>query len=236
MRHELKKPYSTEDGIRLIVKFFNLNQSQIMENQALTQKSMLGILKIQSNLILVSMFLSFILMFIIETFYYANDILLLKVPSAAYAYIIGIAIAVLVQFCRVAFGVSGAYEFAKGNTGKGIFGMLFSLVLAVWCSYEVSEIAHSWASYTDANNILQIDPRLLQSSTLVLQLIVWAGFALEIRLAIAVASFKQEDDTKDKEEDPSIKTRKIIEEVSGIPISEQMAYSTNGNGIAAVKK
>ena len=168
------------------------------------------------------MILSFILMFKIEVFYSANYLLKDFVPGPAYAYIIGISVALLIQFCRIAFGVSGAYEFAKGNTGKGIFGMLFSLSLAAWCSYEVNEIALKWAAETGA----------LFSFQLLLQLIVWSGFALEIRLAIAVAN-TQEDHT---EETKVNQTGNIIEKISGIPEAEQIKFSANGNGVPAGKK
>lgn len=126
--------------------------------------------------LLISMGLSFLLMFIVQLFYYAG-IFTPLLPQSAFAYVIGGGIGVMYQAARLSFGLSGAYEFSNGKSSNGIIGILFSFALTFYESYEVTEIAHYWGN--EAGSELSI--------LYALQAIVWLGFALEIRLAMNVA-------------------------------------------------
>ncbi len=161
-----------------------------MKKHSTTQTALEGILKHSPILLLVSMLLSFLLVALVQTFYYSNFVLAGKVGTAGIAYAMAIGIALMTQFARVAFGISGAYEFGNGKTGKGILGLLFSLALSVFESFEVGEIAHVWA---------KDDPSLLFSSVMFLQFLVWVGFSLEIRLALLIAKKTKEENQEVEE-------------------------------------
>ena len=126
--------------------------------------------------LLVSMMLSFLIMFGVQMFYYADMIFLDRVPSP-FNWLIGAAIGLMTQLARLAFGIAGASDFARGRVSRGLSGMVFSLGLAIVGAYEVAEIAVMWSKG---------DQHFYDSCMLVLQLIVWLGFVLEIRMAITV--------------------------------------------------
>lgn len=186
--------------------------SKVNSKNDATQIALLGVLKQQSLLLLVSMFLTFILMFLIEAFHYANNVIGENVPNMAYAYGMGLSIAAIQQLSRISFGISGAYEFAKGNPGKGLLGLLFSLILTVYCSYEVAEIAIVWSGGNES---------LLWSAQLVLFFIVWAGFVLEIRLAISISGEAKEDKAIEQ-------TGTLLKETPHMAKSESLPVSQNG--------
>jgi len=153
----------------------------------------IGALILQSPMfLLVSMILSFVIMFGIQLFYYSDMIFQTKIPQP-FNYIAGASIGLMTQLARLAFGIAGASDFAKGSTAKGLTGMLFSLGLAIVGAYEVAEMAHMWASDAD-----QFDQGFYSSCLLVLELIVWLGFLLEIRIAISVGGeLALKEDTKE---------------------------------------
>lgn len=130
----------------------------------------------------ISMILSFVLMFVVQMFYYSQFVFAGKMP-VAFCWAVGIAIGLMVQLSRLAFGIAGASDFAKGRISRGLSGMLFSLGLAILGSYEVNEIVATW-SKSDSHG----------STMLILQSIVWLGFLLEIRIAIAVGGELKKQD------------------------------------------
>ena len=162
-----------------------------MKNSSTTQMALAGILEKSPGLLLVSMILSFVLVAIVQVFYYSNYVFVGKVGTAGIAFAISCGIAVMVQLTRVAFGITGAFEFANGNAGKGIFGILCSLGLTIWSSFELAEIAAVWAGN---------DASLLYSSQLVLLFIAWAGWVLEVRLAVTI--YEKPEEKPDAEQAP----------------------------------
>ena len=136
-----------------------------------------GLIAHSSTLLLTAMMLSFLLMFGVQMFYYA-DIFKDVVPNIGFAYGIGIAIGVMTQLGRFAFGVSGAYEFAKGYYAKGAGGLLFSFCITLFEAFEVHTVAIHWSN---GNPVLH-DPMLL-----LFQFLIWTGFCLELRLAMNVS-------------------------------------------------
>lgn len=141
------------------------------------QSSIAQFIKSAPTLLLVSMMLSFVLMLAVQMFYYST-IFEARVPSLALAYSISIGIALMFQSARFSFGIAGAYEFAKGETGKGFFGLLFSLGLTIFESFEVAEMTMVWTRQ---------QPEFRDTLNMVLQAMLWLGFALEIRLLTNVA-------------------------------------------------
>lgn len=135
-----------------------------------------SVVKHSPILTLVSMIMSFILVFVLQVFYYATEVFSGYITGIAYALAVGIAL--MFQLARVAFGISGAYDFSNGHTGKGILGMLFSITLTAIESFEVVHFAESFANGSS---------RVYSSALLAFQVIVWLGFALEIRLATSVS-------------------------------------------------
>lgn len=128
------------------------------------------------------MMLSFVLMLAIQLFYYTT-VFEGKLPNSALAYLIAAGIAIMFQSARFSFGIAGAYEFSKGEKSKGTFGLVFSLALTVFESFEGAEMAHIWT-------IAQ--PEFENTLNMVVQAILWLGFALEIRLLTTVSTSAQE--------------------------------------------
>jgi len=151
-----------------------------------TKFALNGLVKSSPLFLLVSMVLSFILMLLVQLFYYSE---LFKELPYSFGLIVGVAIGILTQLARLAFGVSGVAEFAHGKTGRGIASILFSLALTIFESFEVIGVA----------NLLS--PTLQGEAMMILQLVVWLGFVLEIRLAInvsgAIADTSDSDDKSD---------------------------------------
>lgn len=141
-----------------------------------------GIVKHSPALTLVSMILSFVLVLLLQVFYYATEVFSGYYTGVAYA--MGVGVAVMFQAARLAFGMSGAYDFANGNMGKGIFGLLFSLALTSIESFEVVHFADFFSNGVD---------RVYSSALLAFQVVVWLGFALEIRLATSVSGILKKD-------------------------------------------
>lgn len=158
-----------------------------------TLATVAGLILKSPMFLLVSMILSFVIMFGVQMFYYADFIFLDRVPSP-FNWIIGCAIGLMTQLARLAFGIAGASDFAKGKTGKGLIGVLFSLGLAIVGAYEVAEIALAWSNgNTDFYN----------SCLLIMELIVWLGFLLEIRIAISVGGELKEETSDTNQADNS---------------------------------
>lgn len=187
-----------------------------MKKDSATQLVLLNILKSSPGLLLTGMILSFILSGLIQTFYYSNYLFTEKFGTYAIGFGMAVTAAILVQFCRIAFGVTGAYDFGKGNILKAIFGLGFSLALTVWQSFEVSHIASSFSN----------DPTLQSKYQMILQLIVWAGFALELRLGITVAGTIEEATPASTQENTDTP-------VEPGPREEHPKFSQNGKAIPA---
>lgn len=136
-----------------------------------------GLIAQSSNFLLTAMVLSFVLMFGVQMFYYAESFKGI-VPNVGFAFGVGIAIGLFTQLCRLAFGLAGAFEFASGRYGKGAGGLLFSFCITLFEAFEVQDIAHRWS-----NNSEQLHDSLL----LLFQFLIWTGFCLELRLAMNVS-------------------------------------------------
>lgn len=134
-----------------------------------TKNALSGLVKVSPFFLLVSMVVSFILMFVVQMFYYSE---LFEALPNAFPIVVGVSIGLLTQLARLALGLSGVSEFAKGKTGRGIASILFSLALTIFESYEVIGVAKMFSEDTSGEAMM------------ILQLVVWLGFVLEIRLAI----------------------------------------------------
>jgi len=149
-----------------------------------TNFALKGLVRTSPLFLLVSMILSFVLMLLIQLFYYGE---LFKDLPYSFGLIIGVAIGLLTQLARLAFGISGVAEFAHGKMGRGVASILFSLALTIFESFEVVGVAN------------MLSPTLKNEGMMILQLIVWLGFVLEIRLAINVGGAMSSDGEADEE-------------------------------------
>ncbi len=132
--------------------------------------------------LLVSMGLSFLIIFSVEFLYYSEYIFARKMAHP-FNWILGGSIGLMFQLARFAFGIAGASDFSNGNTRSGILGMIFSVALAIVGAIEVHLITSNWADG---------DTYFYFSSMLGLQSIVWLGLIIEIRIAMTVANSVKE--------------------------------------------
>ena len=172
-----------------------------------------GLIHYSPMFLFVSMVLSFILMFLVQLFYYSTHVFGENVPGG-FSYIIGFSIGLITQLARLAFGLAGAYDFAKGRVARGLSGMLFSLGLAIFEAFEVAEIATLWGGSS---------PTLYNSTMLILQSIVWLGLLLEVRLAINLTN------TLSIQEPVKVEEPQKVKPFSFIP--EQNHFSSNGTDL-----
>ncbi|WP_291728694.1 hypothetical protein [Bernardetia sp.] len=126
-------------------------------------------------------------MLIIEVFYNVTAMTPLF-PQLAYAYVVGVGFAVIIQGARLGFGLIGIDDFSKGKYARGTFGLLFSLAVTIFESYSSAHIA-SWEVFTNFSD----------SILLLLNFTIWVGFALELRLALSLAGSRigEQDEEKD---------------------------------------
>jgi hypothetical protein len=137
-----------------------------------------GLIDHSSNFLLAAMVLSFVLMFGVQMFYYADSFKDV-VPNVGFAFGVGICIGLFTQLCRLSFGLAGAFEFSNGRYGSGAVGLLFSFCITLFEAFEVQAIAIKWSGR---------DLHLHDSLLLLFQFLIWTGFCLELRLAMNVSS------------------------------------------------
>ena len=169
------------------------------------------------------MVLSFVLMFGVQMFYYAESFKG-AVPNIGFAFGGGIAIGLFTQLVRLSFGLAGAYDFAEGKYGKGAGGLLFSFCVTLFEAFEVQDIAQRWGNGND---------HLEDSLLLLFQFLLWCGFALEIRLAMNLSSGGSIGKQSSKEQKNTSEKEKNISE-------KEKDFSSNGtaksNGRSRSKK
>jgi hypothetical protein len=160
-------------------------------SQSMTNNALKGLLSYSTGFILTAMILLFVLKMVVDGFHY-TEIFTPRVPAVGFAYAIGIGLALSSGLTRFALGLGGAYEFAKGKVGVGIFGLIFSFGMTIWQAFEVANIVSVWAN-GESGEFYNI-------SNGVLQFVVWAGWILEIRLAFHISgTLKDEQETEEKE-------------------------------------
>ena len=188
-----------------------------------------GMLKASPQILLLTMALSFLIMSAVQTFFY-QELFTGKVPNSTIALVIGLCVAVIVQASRFAFGLSGAFEFAYGQMGRGMIGLLFSLGITIFEAYEVHEIATIFSTSSPTTlGLTTFNEDNYNASFLILQFICWIGFALEARLAITLSGqfhIHKEENTK-KEVSPAKLPHKKAEEIA--PELDEL-ITTNGQG------
>jgi len=135
-----------------------------------------GLINRAPGFLLFSMVLSFVIMFVVQLFYYA-EIFSESLPSIAFSYAIGVGMGLMYQLSRLALGLAGAYEFSRGKIGIGIAGLAFSFGLTLFESFEVTEMAVFWSAE---------NPLIYNSISIGLQAVIWLGFVLEVRLALSI--------------------------------------------------
>lgn len=136
--------------------------------------TMSAILKSSPLLLLSAMAASFLLAAIFETIFLATHSLKLVVGAGAVSWILAALGAIMVQVIRLALGIAGAADFAKGKVLAGMTGILFSAAVSAWECYEFNMAATEWGLQDDQIFALNF----------FLQLVVISGLVLEIRLAL----------------------------------------------------
>ncbi len=119
--------------------------------------------------------LSFIVTGGIQMFFYV-DVFADKM-DIGFAYAAGIAIAVIIQGARFAFGIQAVSESYHGKFGKMLVGLFFSIGVTILETYEFAEISEAWLREDFAG-----------ATQYMLFAVLWIGFALEVRLIMNVSN------------------------------------------------
>lgn len=128
-------------------------------------------------LLTVSLGLSVILMFTIQFYHYSHLLKQVAQIPKVTAIFMSVGIGLMFQLGRFGFAIAGVQEFSSNRQKAGITGMIFSVGLSVFESFEVIHIVNDW-----------VGAGLLRTSCMMIfQAIVWISFVLEIRLAINVS-------------------------------------------------
>lgn len=128
-------------------------------------------------LLTISLALSVLLMFTIQYYHYSHlfsDVTQLTKHTAV---LMAIGVGLMFQLGRFGFAIAGVQEFSTNRYKAGITGMIFSVGLSVFESFEVIHIVNDWLG----------SGSLRTSCMMIFQAIVWISFILEIRLAINVS-------------------------------------------------
>ncbi len=125
-------------------------------------------------------------------------------------WVFGLTIALVTQAARFALVTNGANHFAHDRKGKGTFSVVFSAALTAMCSYEMSHLADVWASQ---------NPEYGAAIPIIVQVIIWLGFGLELMLLSALAGSAVEspdrNDAQDYQKDAPLDL-KVFQDGNGI--------------------
>ncbi|RMF27955.1 MAG: hypothetical protein D6765_06740 [Bacteroidetes bacterium] len=100
---------------------------------------------------------------------------------AGLGFAFALTIAAITQAIRFGLLIAGAADFNTGKTARGIFSLVCSLGVTIFCAIEIAEFAATWGS---------LYPSHAAAMSLIFQFMVWAGFLLEVRLVVTVANRK----------------------------------------------
>lgn len=120
--------------------------------------------------------MSFLLTGMIQVKYYI-DLFSANLPGELNL-TMGILLAIFFQGIRCATLSSTAKLFSVNQRGRGVFILLISLAVTVYCSYEAGQVAYLWESSR---------PEIAGHIRLVLLCLVWSGWTLELVLIVNLA-------------------------------------------------
>lgn len=123
--------------------------------------------------------LTFIIAGVLQFIYYSDAFL--NVTTGA-AWLFGITIAIVSQCARFALLINGANHYAHDRKTKGGFSIAFSFIVTAITALEMSHLADFWTSKA---------PEHATTIPLIVQFVIWLGFALEILLVMTVAGSAQ---------------------------------------------
>ena len=157
-------------------------------------------------MLFIAMLLSFILMMAMQIFFY-TELFTEPFGSHTWAMAAAIGIALFFQITRLASGISVGSAFSRGKSMEGMGGLLLSIALAIFESYEVHEVSLIWGKQGYSPTAYM----------LVLNGILWFGLGLELRFAWSISGMAKEDKTEEEEDDdeedflplPKVKTRRV---------------------------
>lgn len=95
---------------------------------------------------------------------------------------LSILLALFFQGIRCASLASTAKMFSLGNQARGMFVLLVSLSVTVFCAYEAGQVSVIWE---------QGNPMLAGHIKLIILCLVWSGWVLELILIVNVSASRQ---------------------------------------------
>lgn len=145
----------------------------------LAKSAIKGLSDVAPLIVLAITLLSFALLGVIEYNYYAEYILKGNLTNWGLVMFVAGGVAAFVQLLRSGLVLMSIRDFSADRDGRGFFGLLFSLAATIYCTFEISHLAEAWS----AGN-----PTLSGWIGTVLYFVNWAGFALEVRIALSVSA------------------------------------------------
>jgi hypothetical protein len=148
-------------------------------SEMLAKSAIKGLSDVAPLIVLGITLLSFALLGVIEYNYYAEYILKGNLTNWGLVMFVAGGVAAFVQLLRSGLVLMSIRDFSADRDGRGFFGLLFSLAATIYCTFEISHLAEAWS----AGN-----PTLSGWIGTVLYFVNWAGFALEVRIALSVSA------------------------------------------------
>lgn len=133
-----------------------------------------------ATIIVLATLATFLLTGYFEFFFYL-EVFGSQIPSG-FAVAVAVALPLVIQGIRAATVTNSAKKFRQGLHGRGSFILFMSLIATVYCSFEMVHLANFWDQ----------DRGQYQAAVLLaMQFLVWAGYGLEIVLAVSVSGEKR---------------------------------------------
>lgn len=148
-------------------------------SEMLAKSAIKGLSDVAPLIVLAITLLSFALLGVIEYNYYAEYILKGNLTNFGLVMFVAGGVAAFVQLLRSGLVLMSIRDFSADRDGRGFFGLLFSLAATIYCTFEISHLAEAWSSG---------NPTLSNWIGTVLYFVNWAGFALEVRIALSVSA------------------------------------------------
>lgn len=130
-----------------------------------------------ATILIFSVLGTFLVCGILEFFYYHESFT--GAISNKSVILISIALPFIIQGIRCATVANSAKLFKLNQKSKGAAVLFVSLAATIYCSYQMGNLSESWGGDNELKT---------QTIWYALQLVVWAGFALEAILAISISS------------------------------------------------
>jgi hypothetical protein len=125
-----------------------------------------------SLFLITSTILTFLLIGAMQVIFYSNAFS----HTTSFSWVFGVSIALAMQGARFAIMVNGANHFEHDRKWKALLCLIVSFCLSIACHFEVTDLAEIWKTQ---------NPEYGVAIPLIMKLIVWTGFVLELNLVLA---------------------------------------------------